>query len=77
MRDVAALIRRVRPHRGIMLLALVVFSATSYIACGGDDRVFGNGGSDTSTDVVDDDTATDSPADSPADTIDDSPSTND
>ena len=56
MRDYQLLVRRLRPHRGVMLLALVVFAATGYVACSGEDRVFGGGGSgaeDDSTAVSD------------------------
>ena len=87
MRDYQLLVRRLRPHRGVMLLALVVFAATGYVACSGDDRTFGSGGTggdDTSVssdgtgaDVEDDTNKDDTEDDTTVDTNkDDSPSTN-
>ncbi|MGZ3417651.1 MAG: hypothetical protein ACXVEF_10325 [Polyangiales bacterium] len=61
-----------------MLLALVVFAATGYVACSGDDRVFGAGGdSSSSDDVISvDDTTSGSDTTDPGDTTDDTDDTN-
>lgn len=77
MKEIRAIARRMRPHRGLALLALVVFAATGYVACGGDDRAFGNGGSDATDDVTNVDDTADDTSDTPPDTNDDTPSTND
>jgi hypothetical protein len=84
MQEIRAIARRLRPHRGLALLALVVFAATGYVACGGDDRAFGSGPDSNADDViVVDDTANDTAddtsdtTDDTSDTTDDSPSTND
>ena len=52
------MLRRLQPHSRGLLLALVVFAGTSYGACGGGDREFGNGTEDSAA-----------PADSPIDTV--------
>lgn len=43
MRPMSSTLQWLSLHRATLLLALVVASATFYVACGGDDREFGSG----------------------------------
>lgn len=80
MTGVRIILRRLQPHSRVLLLALVVFAGTSYGACAGGDREFGNGGQDSATQTdspIDTVVVDDTPKDEGTDTAEDSQQSSD